>query len=38
MSYLTLLILDLSLDGLDGVGTLHLKGDGLSCQGFDENL
>ena len=33
-----LLVLDLGLDGLDGVGALNLKGDGLSRKGLDENL
>jgi len=34
----TFLVLDLSLDVLDGVRWLDLKGDSLSCQGLDENL
>ena len=34
----SLLVLDLGLDIVNGVGRLHLKGDGLSCQGLDENL
>jgi len=34
----TFLVLDLSLDILDGVGGLHLEGDGLAREGFDENL
>ena len=34
----TLLILDLGLHILDGVGRLDLKGDGLACQGLDEDL
>merc|ERR1719213_790082 len=34
----TLLVLDLGLDGLDSVGTLHLKGDGLPRQSLDEDL
>ena len=34
----TLLVLDLSLDVLDGVTGLDLEGDGLSSQGFDEDL
>jgi len=33
-----LLVLDLGLDGLDRVGALHLKGDGLACEGFHEDL
>merc|ERR1712156_795897 len=33
-----LLVLDLGLDVLDGVGRLHLKGDGLASQGLDEDL
>merc|ERR1712138_20007 len=33
-----LLVLDLSLDVLDGVGGLDLKGDGLASQGLDEGL
>merc|ERR1712050_371112 len=33
-----LLVLDLSLDVLDGVGGLDLKGDGLARQGLDEDL
>ena len=32
------LVLDLGLDVLDGVCWLNIKGDGLSCQGFDEDL
>jgi uncharacterized membrane protein len=32
------LVLDLCLDVLDGVCWLNIKGDGLSCQGFDEDL
>ena len=34
----TLLILDLSLHGLDGVRRLHVKGDRLTGQGLDEDL
>merc|ERR1712113_995067 len=34
----TLLVLDLGLDVLDGVGLLDLKGDGLASQGLDEDL
>merc|ERR1719515_496758 len=34
----SLLVLDLGLDVLDGVGGLHLKGDSLSSQGLDEDL
>merc|ERR1712230_187273 len=34
----TLLVLDLGLDVLDGVGLLDLKGDGLAGQGLDEDL
>ena len=34
----TLLILDLGLDVLDGVGWLDIKGDGLTSKGFDEDL
>ena len=33
-----LLVLDLGLHVLDGVGRLYLKGDGLASQGFDEDL
>merc|ERR1712110_405497 len=33
-----LLVLNLSLDVLDGVGWLNFKSDGLSSQGLDENL
>ncbi len=33
-----LLVLDLGLDGVDGVGGLHLEGDGLSSESLDENL
>jgi len=32
------LVLNLGLDGLDGVRALDLKGDGLSSQGLDEDL
>jgi len=32
------LVLDLSLDVLDGVSWLDIKGDGLTSQGLDENL
>ena len=34
----TLLILDLGLDIVNGIGRLDLKGDGLARQGFDEDL
>ena len=33
-----LLVLDLGLDVVDGVGRLHLKGDRLAREGLDENL
>lgn len=33
-----LLVLDLGLDVVDGVGRLHLKGDRLPREGLDENL
>jgi hypothetical protein len=33
-----LLVLDLGLDVVDGVGRLDLKGDGLAGKGFDEDL
>ena len=33
-----LLVLDLGLDIVDGVGRLHLEGDGLPREGLDENL
>merc|ERR1719291_573793 len=33
-----LLVLDLCLDVLDGVGWLHLEGDGLAGEGLDEDL
>merc|ERR1712200_286387 len=33
-----LLVLDLGLDALDGVGGLDLKGDGLASEGLDEDL
>merc|ERR1712097_58230 len=33
-----LLVLDLGLNSLDGVGALHLEGDGLARQGLDEDL
>ena len=33
-----LLVLDLGLDVLDGVGGLDLKGDGLASQGFYKDL
>ena len=33
-----LLVLDLGLDVVDGVGRLHLKGDGLPRKGLDEDL
>ena len=33
-----LLVLDLGLDVLDGVGGLDLKGDGLASEGLDEDL
>ena len=36
--YAPFLVLDLGLDVVDGVGGLHLEGDGLSSEGFDENL
>ena len=34
----TFLVLDLSLDVLDGVGGLHLEGDGLPRQSLHKNL
>ena len=34
----SLLVLDLGLDVLDGVGWLDIKGDGLTSQGLDEDL
>merc|ERR1719189_3482169 len=34
----SLLVLDLSLDVLDGVRGLHLEGDGLTGEGLDEDL
>merc|ERR1711874_501639 len=34
----TFLVLDLSLDVLDGVGWLDIEGDGLSGEGLDEDL
>merc|ERR1712226_502184 len=34
----SLLVLDLSLDVLNGVGGLALKGDGLAGEGLDEDL
>ena len=34
----TLLVLNLSLDVVDRVGRLHLKGDRLTSQGLDEDL
>lgn len=33
-----LLVLDLRLHILDGVGSLHLEGDGLTREGLHENL
>ena len=34
----TFLVLDLSLDGFDGVGWFDFKSDGLSGKGLDEDL
>ena len=34
----TFLVLDLGLDVFDGVCWLNIEGDGLSCEGLDENL
>ena len=34
----TFFVLDLSLDILDSVCWLDIEGDGLSCEGFDEDL
>jgi len=34
----TFFVLDLSLDGLDGIGTFYVKSDGFSSQGLDEDL
>jgi hypothetical protein len=34
----TLFVLDFSLDVLDGVGWLNIKGDGLAGEGLDEDL
>ena len=36
--WLTLLVLDLTLDVVDGVAGLHLQGDGLPCESLDEDL
>jgi hypothetical protein len=33
-----LLILDLGLNVVNGIGGLHLEGDGLSCEGLYEDL
>ncbi len=33
-----LLVLDLCLDGVDGVGGLDFEGDGLAGEGLNENL
>jgi len=35
---ISLLVLDLGLDIVDGVGRLHLKGDSLAREGLDEDL
>ena len=35
---LTLFVLNLGLDVVDGVARLHLQGDGLASQGLDEDL
>ena len=35
---LPLLVLNLGLDVIDGIGGLHLEGDGLSGQGFNKDL
>ena len=35
---LPLLVLDLGLDIINGVGGLNLEGDGLSSEGLDEDL
>ena len=34
----TFLVLDLGLDVFDGICWLNIEGDGLSCEGLDENL
>jgi hypothetical protein len=34
----SLLVLDLGLDIVNGVGRLHLEGDGLAGEGLDEDL
>jgi len=34
----TLLVLNFGFHIVDGVGRLHLKGDGLPCKGLDEDL
>merc|ERR1712020_62860 len=34
----SLLVLDLSLDVLDGIARLNLQGDGLPCEGLDKDL
>ena len=34
----TFLVLDLGLDGVDGVACLDLEGDGFTGEGLDENL
>lgn len=33
-----LLVLDLGLDVVDGIGRLHLEGDSLSSEGLDKDL
>ena len=35
---LTLLVLDLAFDVVNGVAALHLQGDGLARQGLDKDL
>ena len=37
-SVLTLLVLDLALDIVNGVGALHFEGDGLASEGLYKNL
>lgn len=34
----TFLVLNLGLDGINGIARLHLKGDGLAREGLDEDL
>jgi hypothetical protein len=38
VGHLPFFVLDFGLDIVDGIGRLDFQGDGLACQGLDEDL